>query len=233
MNLKHIMLICDKECEEYLTLNLLSLGFKNISIFNSLKTAMKQVDLALPDLIISNFNLENGLSINDMYSDVHCIKGIPIIIIDSVYSQEILDGFANSNIVNYISIESSQFELNKVMKLAFLGTQSTRVNKIKEFVFVRKGAVIEKVLLSDVEYISVDGKYVELHTRRGKYIMRSSLNAYMEKLPKNFLKIHQAYAINLSFLTKLSAKKNFLYLSDTEIPFSRGQRKVILNSAFA
>tara|TARA_R110002020_G_scaffold195566_2_gene396570 strand:+ start:103 stop:852 length:750 start_codon:yes stop_codon:yes gene_type:complete len=63
----------------------------------------------------------------------------------------------------------------------------------------------------DIQYIRVDGNYLEICTSIRVYIVLISLTAIMEKLPASmFYRVHRSYTINLKKIVKLKADTIYL-----------------------
>ena len=63
----------------------------------------------------------------------------------------------------------------------------------------------------DIQYIRVDGNYLEICTSTRNYIVLMSLTAVMEKLPASiFYRIHRSYTVNLKKILKLKADTIYL-----------------------
>jgi DNA-binding LytR/AlgR family response regulator len=62
--------------------------------------------------------------------------------------------------------------------------------------------------------------YLELHCSGKKYLIRSTLQDFIDKLPANmFFQVHRSYAINLKHLT--SIEHSVLRIGNQEIPLGR------------
>ncbi len=103
---------------------------------------------------------------------------------------------------------------------------------MKDFIFVKYKREIRKLAVIDIEYMVVDGKYLVLHADQKKYLIRSTLNDFLKKLPENFIKVHQAYIINLRFLESIQLDEGILKIGTVDIPFSRNYKKDLLNAYY-
>lgn len=75
----------------------------------------------------------------------------------------------------------------------------------------------------------VDGKYSDIHTPTGKYIVKQSLANIQRRMPASFLRVHNNYLINLRQIERFNKKDSQLFLKgNTAIPVSQGRETVLL-----
>ena len=83
--------------------------------------------------------------------------------------------------------------------------------------YVKKGNVLQKLALSAVISIAVDGKYCQLTTEASSYLIQWPLKALLEKLaPHDFMRIHRNYAVNLHMISQV-------HLKDQQVIMKNGQ----------
>jgi len=51
-------------------------------------------------------------------------------------------------------------------------------------------------------------------------------------LPDNFIKVHQAYVVNLKFLESISLDEGTLMVGQSTVPFSRNHKKEIFKAYY-
>jgi DNA-binding LytR/AlgR family response regulator len=79
--------------------------------------------------------------------------------------------------------------------------------------------------LADILFIEGSGNYIKVHTQNDKPLMvLDKLTDLLEKLPpKQFLRVHKSFIINISHLTRIEG--NMLFIRDKEIPISNTFKK--------
>jgi two-component system LytT family response regulator len=84
--------------------------------------------------------------------------------------------------------------------LAQLSANQTRNHRI----LVRNEDRLFFVRAAEIEWVEAEEKYVLLHTRTQKHIVRQGISAFEQQLtPSGFVRIHRAYLLNLDALQEL------------------------------
>lgn len=78
--------------------------------------------------------------------------------------------------------------------------------------------------LSEIHYISSDDKYIELHTKEKKYLIRETLSKLEQELdPGKFVRIHRSHLINLDYIQEMHPKSH----GDYTVVMKNGDRLTI------
>lgn len=86
-----------------------------------------------------------------------------------------------------------------------------------------------KVLLSDIYYISVAGRYVMLHTKNGDVLMRISMKELEKQLKQyNFVRCDTSSMVNLAYVTTVN--RDSAEVNGVSVPCSRNRRKALLDA---
>ncbi len=99
-----------------------------------------------------------------------------------------------------------------------------------DFIFVNSNLQKRKVILDQIKWIEALGDYVKIVTADNKILVLSTMKAFLEKLPSNFLRIHKSYSVNVDKIEKFSS--TFVEIENQKIPMSR-LRKAELEKALA
>lgn len=93
---------------------------------------------------------------------------------------------------------------------------------------VKVGREFVSVNSSDIVFIEVVNKICYIHLNTGKVIeTKASLSSLYGKLPKtHFYKVHKAYVVNFSYISKRKENDIFLKGCNTSIPISRNYLSV-------
>ena len=65
---------------------------------------------------------------------------------------------------------------------------------------------------SEIVYLQVDDKYINIYTDTNKYYVRSSLNECMRKLEKNFIRISRNVVVNFDNAVCVQAERSILII---------------------
>lgn len=71
---------------------------------------------------------------------------------------------------------------------------------------------------SEIVYLQVDDKYINIYTDTNKYYVRSSLNECMRKLEKNFIRISRNVVVNFD---------NAVCVQDGEVIVNNGDKLIV------
>ena len=104
-------------------------------------------------------------------------------------------------------------------------TSSQRNNKNKGHVIeIKHNFKTEKISTDSIRWVEAMGDYVRVISNDKKYMVLSTMKAFMTKLPENeFLRIHKSFIINLKKVVNYSANK--VNVDGTELPVSRSKKK--------
>ena len=67
---------------------------------------------------------------------------------------------------------------------------------------------------NDVFYIKRDGMKLIFHTKSRDYETYSSFNKIQDSLPKNFIRSHKSYIVNINNIANLDPVSNMIYFND-------------------
>lgn len=232
MNIKHIVIIEPTiEQQDFLSQTLAQIGNFNITMFKDYNAALAYLEDASIDILIANYTLDNSKTINLAKVINPQVLKIPSIIYAAQYDDSVFQKIISWNLIDFLPKDMSSFELKKALLLVERKESIKRDDShlFKDFIFVRAGKDIKKLKISDIIYVSVDGKYIELHTVDRRFLIRSSLSMILEKLPSTFEKIHKTYAVNLEFLDTINLEDGTVKVGAETLPLSRNYRKGLLD----
>jgi len=92
-----------------------------------------------------------------------------------------------------------------------------------QFVFVKSGTAIRKILLKDILYFEGEKDYVRLATGKEQMLIYRRLKDMEQQLKSPFIRVHNSYIINYEQLTKI--EDNHIYIGDKRIPVSEKFRE--------
>ena len=69
---------------------------------------------------------------------------------------------------------------------------------------IRDSDTIHVLKVKDIEWIDACGNYVEIHTRRGTYLHRGSMNGISNRLsPERFIRLHRSAIVNREMVREI------------------------------
>lgn len=85
---------------------------------------------------------------------------------------------------------------------------------------IKDGQLNIKIPHDTILWIKSENIYLEIKTAQKTYIIRKSLDGFLEKInDSDFIKIHRSYVINLKKITSIN--KQFVFINEQKIPISR------------
>jgi DNA-binding LytR/AlgR family response regulator len=87
-----------------------------------------------------------------------------------------------------------------------------------EFIFVKSGKTLRKILLKKILYFEGEKDYVRLATDQEQILIYRRLKDMEEQLKSPFIRVHNSYIINYEQLSKI--EDNHIYIGDKRIPVS-------------
>ena len=93
--------------------------------------------------------------------------------------------------------------------------------------FFKTDQRLVQVPCADIRYIEGLREYVRIHTTHERLIVLQSLSRLLDALPQGqFARIHRSYIVGIAHIDSIIG--NTVYLGDTELPISKGQKEAFL-----
>ena len=171
-------------------------------------------DINMPDL--------NGMDF------VKSLAAPPLIVFTTAYSEYAIEGF-KVNAVDYLlkpfGLQDFQRAANRLKERLDASpiepTTSTAFGKegLEDILFLKSDRRIIKVNTSDIRYIESMSEYIKVwgDNHPKPIITLLSMAKMEEKLPKNFVRIHRSYIINLNKIQEVN-KNSVILDAKTHLP---------------
>ena len=134
----------------------------------------------------------------------------------------------NFDVIDYLlkPVSYARF-LQAVNKVKDIMNEKGVVKSSAKDIFVKVNSVIEKIKLADILFIEAAVDYVQIITSNGKFLVNTSMNSLLEKLPKNdFIRIHRSYIIRIDKISKIDG--NLIVINDKLIRISRSYKDAVM-----
>jgi DNA-binding LytR/AlgR family response regulator len=205
----------------------------------------KQVDLVLIDIILASdkTGIDLGKHIRENYD-------IPFIFVTSNSDRATVENaktvkpngylvkpFEQQDLYTSIEIALSNFIYGKesASKDTNAGNGQSEDNVamsnsiLKDSIFVKKQHLYYRIQFGDIHFIKADNVYLEVNTVDKKFLVRSPLKDYLEKLPKNkFYRAHKSYIVNVDHIDAINSKD--IMINNTLIPISKDFKEFIISA---
>jgi len=216
----------------------------NVIVYEQAEEVLKtqQVDLVLIDIILASdkTGIDLGKHIRENYD-------IPFIFVTSNSDRATVENAKmvkpNGYLVKpfeqqdlYTSIEIALSNFTQAAKSANPSTngvleQEMAVSNsvLKDSIFVKKQHLYYRIQFGDIQFIKADNVYLEVNTVDKKFLVRSPLKDYLEKLPKHkFYRAHKSYIVNVDHIDAINSKD--IMINNNLIPISKEFKEFIIGA---
>ncbi|MDT0607364.1 LytR/AlgR family response regulator transcription factor [Croceitalea rosinachiae] len=216
----------------------------NVIVYEQAVEVLKNnhVDLVLIDIILASdkTGIDLGKHIRDAYN-------IPFIFVTSNSDKATVENaktvkpdgylvkpFEQQDLYTSIEIALSNFNYSRKADSKEIGTDtdgdSFMSNSVlKDSIFVKKQHLYYRIQFGDIQFIKADNVYLEVNTVDKKFLVRSPLKDYLEKLPKHkFYRAHKSYIVNVDHIDAINSKD--IMINNTLIPISKDFKEFIISS---
>ena len=216
----------------------------NVIVYEQAVEVLKdnQVDLVLIDIILASdkTGIDLGKHIREHYD-------IPFIFVTSNSDRATVENaktvqpngylvkpFEQQDLYTSIEIALSNFEQGKRKRIiedddAEMGEGFTGNSVLKDSIFVKKQHLYYRIYFDYIRFIKADNVYLEVNTKDKKFLVRSPLKDYLEKLPRNkFYRAHKSYIVNVDHIDAINSRD--IMVNNTLIPISKDFKEFIISS---
>lgn len=216
----------------------------NVIVYEQAIEVLKnhQVDLVLIDIILASdkTGIDLGKHIRESYD-------IPFIFVTSNSDRATVENaktvqpngylvkpFEQQDLYTSIEIALSNFEPGKKSKSADVGDEVaaegfTSNSVLKDSIFVKKQHLYYRIYFKDIHFIKADNVYLEVNTKDKKFLVRSPLKTYLEKLPRNkFYRAHKSYIVNVDHIDGINTRD--ILINGNLIPISKDFKEFIISA---
>ena len=127
------------------------------------------------------------------------------------------------------ALEQGHLRKTPAAPLATAPEQSPKSTPQQNFVLIKSGTQLHKILIDDILYVESDGNYVNfvLKNSTKKLLARLSMPEVLELLPNDlFCRIHKSYIVSFAGISTI--EKHQLQIKDTWLPIGKIYREIFL-----
>jgi len=152
----------------------------------------------------------------------------PMVIFTTAYSEYALEGY-ELDVIDYllkpITFERFIKAINKVQARVTTTRQTSAPQGLTDdFIFVKDGTKLVKIMINDILYVEGLKDYVTIHTKAQKVVSLQRLKSLEEQLPESlFIRIHNSFIVSLRAIT--SVHKNEVEIGNAFLPVGETYRK--------
>lgn len=215
---------------------LLNSGYLVCGIASELQQACEMSDQQQPDLSLIDIFLngkKDGITFAQTIFNGKSRKH-PFIFLTNAADRTTFESARLTEPFNYLLKPFNELELQYAIELAiekfakeedscFSTAEKASSLLINDVFFVKKGNTLAKVLVNDIKYIEVDGKYCKLAYGNDKFVVQKSMKQLHDQLPAGqFIRVHRNFIANLNSIQKINLQDHEIVLQDGKsLSFSR------------
>ncbi|MBU2996102.1 response regulator [Cellulophaga baltica] len=219
----------------------------NVIVYEQAVEVLKtqQVDLVLIDIILASD--KTGI---DLGKHIRANYNIPFIFVTSNSDRATVENaktvkpngylvkpFEQQDLYTSIEIALSSFNYNEkgnsgnTKNDAPVNEEDKLMSNsvLKDSIFVKKQHLYYRIQFGDIQFIKADNVYLEVNTADKKFLVRSPLKDYLEKLPSNkFYRAHKSYIVNVDHIEAINSKD--IMINNNLIPISKEFKEFIISA---
>lgn len=183
------------------------------------------------DLIFLDINMPNlsGLQF------IRSLSAQPLVILTTAYSEYAVESYG-LDVLDYLLkpfefdrfLQSANKAFDRIKTLQYKGPSIPSTpepsNEQEEFIFVKDGSQLVRILKEDVLFIEASGNYQVIHLGKKKILSLIRMDDLLRSLGnKGFIRVHKSFAVNISKIESIDNHR--IYLAGKVIPISSSYRK--------
>ncbi len=223
------LIIADNICDA-----LEDLGYEALEPAINYTEALIRIEEEKPDIAILDIQLSGKKTGIDIAKKIRESYNFPFIFLTSNSDAYTLNQAKEVMPPAYLVKPFSKEELYTSIEIALFNF-SNKIGKIdkdnliiKDSIFIKEKGSYTKLNFDDILYLKSAHVYIEIILKKHqKIVVRTSLNDILEKLNKNFIRIHRGYIVNIQYLTQIT--QNSVKIFNDEIPIGKKYKEDILN----
>lgn len=206
---------------------LIEMGYKAFAKAASYQDAISELSQKLPDLILIDIHLKGNKTGIDLAAHIHEHFQIPFIFVTSYKDRQTIEAAKQYQPYAYLIKPFDQDDLFAAIEttLARFGhglqdkQDDSNSTLYRDVIYIKQNQHFNRIPLTEIGYIKANDNYVEVFTASKSWMVRSTIKKIEESLPKNFVRIHRSYLINMDLVQKISIDEVVIF--NKEIPASR------------
>ena len=141
------------------------------------------------------------------------------VIFTTAYSKYAIESF-DFNVIDYllkpISFDRFLQSVNKAVR--YFGTNNSEKNE--DFIFLKEGTSLRKVVISDIEYVEAMQNYIRVSLGAESVMALMTLKDFASQLPDdNFVQTHRSFIVNLLKVNKIES--DTIWFGERAVPISK------------
>lgn len=185
--------------------------YQYVEVAHDCNSALEICKTFNPEIALLDINIEGRDSGINLVKQLN--SEVKIIYITAQNDESTIQKAIATNPITYLTKPVKKSDVVAALKLASFKLKNN-------YIVVKEGYSESKIYFDSILFVKSDGNYIEVITETKKYVLRQSLDSFLNDLNSSlFIKVHRSYIVNKE---KIKLKKsNAIFINDIEIPISR------------
>jgi DNA-binding LytR/AlgR family response regulator len=203
---------------------LVDLGYDVIGHAFDANEALDLLRQNVVDLVLIDIRLGSGMDGIELAGLIRAESTAPFVFLTSHSDSNTVSRAKEVHPAGYLLKPFNKAEVFATIEIVLANREAA---KQVDHIFIKVGTALRKVKYAEITMLKADRVYTEVHRTEGApLLVRESLNAWEEKLPADFLRVHRSYIVHLPFVDAVDAGSTTV--AGKEIPVTRQVRELIL-----
>ncbi len=215
---------------------LVKLGYDVTEPAGSYAEAIQMIEDEKPDLLLLDIQLRGKKDGIDVATKIKDNYHLPFIFLTANADIATVERAKKANPASYLIKPFTKDDLYTAIEICIHNSSVTKPGKspeannnfvINNALFIKDGQHFSKIKFADIFYLESEHVYVKVHTANKNFLVRSSLQEYLEHFDKqNFFRIHRGFAVNMEHIQSVNAE--YVIINDVTLPIGKSYRDQLL-----
>lgn len=203
---------------------LVDLGYDVIGHAFDAQEALDLLRQNVVDLVLIDIRLGSGMDGIELAALIRAESAVPFVFLTSHGDSNTVSRAKEVHPAGYLLKPFNKAEVFATLEIVLANREAA---KQTDHIFIKVGTALKKVRFAEITMFKADRVYTEVHRTEGApLLVRESLNAWEEKLPAGFLRVHRSYIVHLLFVEAVDSGS--ITVAGKEIPVTRQVKELIL-----
>ena len=212
------------------------LGYETTEPVINYTDALKMIEVERPDILLIDIQLRGKKDGIDLAARVRADFNIPFIFLTANSDAATVERAKKLNPPAYLVKPFKKDDLYTSIEICLhnfsaSGQKKEPVDKdnyiIKDSIFIKQGHQFDKVRIDDITYLESENVYIYVHTIKGKFLVRGSIQGYMDLIDRpSFFRVHKSYAVNAAHIARINSES--VSINGKDIPIGKTYRDELL-----
>lgn len=205
---------------------LTELGYTIAAFADNGVDALVAFTVKRPSLVICDIGLKGSTDGIELVRKMNEIRKVPVLFLTAHEEEAVFQKARSASPFAFISKPIDRKQISRSVALAMEHAEenmfTTDPVPTNSCLYTRVGNKLKKIMIADIEFAEVDGKYSTIMVGQRQFNCKISLKDLAEKLPMDrFVQINRNSLINLDKIEDIDLSNHSVKMPTKEIPISR------------